>query len=387
MSLDLSEPLNQLVLAGLALLALVLILTLAAARRAARVVEPVAWQMQHLGARVQALSDGQQQLAGGLGQVAEAQGRSQTQLLHLMENRLAEVSDGLAEALEGSATRTARSLGDLQARLEAIDRAQENIERLSGDVLGLQDILSNKQARGLFGEIQLRDLVAAALPPDSYRMQATLSNGRRADCLIRLPDPPGPLVIDAKFPLEPWQALCAARSDQERGEARRAMRAALRSHIRAISESYILRGETAEGALMFVPSEAVYAAIHAEFGEQVREGFAARVWIVSPTTCMATLTTLRAVLKDVRLREQTAAIRHELAALGADLGRMGTRMDALDKHFGQAARDLADLRISADKAGRRAQRLDGFEFDSPDGEGPRAGPNGRSRIVTPSRQS
>lgn len=372
MTLDLADPIQQAALAGAAVLALVLILTLAAARRAARAVEPVAWQMQHLGARVQALSDGQQQLAGGLGQVAEAQGRSQTQLLHLMETRLAEVSEGLSEALEGSAIRTARSLGDLQARLEAIDRAQENIERLSGDVLGLQDILSNKQTRGLFGEIQLRDLVAAALPPDSWQMQATLPNGRRADCLIRLPDPPGPLVIDAKFPLEPWQALCAARTDPERTEARRAMRAALRAHIRAISESYILQGVTAEGALMFVPSEAVYAAIHAEFGEQVREGFAARVWIVSPTTCMATLTTLRAVLKDARLREQTGAIRRELAELCRDLERMGVRMDALDRHFGQAARDLAELRVSTDKAGRRAQRLDVFDFDQPESPPQRA---------------
>jgi len=365
MTLDLADPLVQAAMAGAALLLVVLILTLLAARRAARAVEPMAWHMQHLGARVQALSDGQQQLAGGLGQVAEAQARSQTQLLHLMENRLSEVSDGLGEALEGSAIRTARSLGDLQARLEAIDRAQENIERLSGDVLGLQDILSNKQARGLFGEMQLHDLVAAALPPDAFRMQATLSNGRRADCLIRLPDPPGPIAIDAKFPLEPWQAFCAARTDAEKTEARRQMRAALRAHIRAISESYILQGETAEGALMFVPSEAVYAEIHASFGEQVREGFAARVWIVSPTTCMATLTTLRAVLKDARLREQTTAIRRELAELCRDLERMGARMDALDRHFGQAARDLTDLRVSADKAGRRAQRLDRFEFDEP----------------------
>lgn len=351
------------VLAGAGLALLVLILTLTAARRAAKAVAPVPWQMQHLAARVQALSDGQQQLAGGLGQVAEAQGRAQTQVLHLMEQRLAEVAEGLGEALEGSALRTARSLGDLQARLEAIDRAQENIERLSGDVLGLQDILSNKQARGAFGEMQLHDLVARALPPDAYRMQATLSNGRRADCLILLPDPPGPITVDSKFPLEPWEALCHARTDPERAEARRQMRAALRAHIRAIAGSYIIQGETAEGALMFVTSEAVYAEIHASFGEQVREGFAARVWIVSPTTCMATLTTLRAVLKDARLKEQTGAIRRELAELGRDLERLGTRTDALDRHFGQAARDLAELRVSADRAGRRAQRLDTFEFD------------------------
>jgi DNA recombination protein RmuC len=363
MTLDLADPRVLAALAAAVALALVLALTLAAARRAARAADPVAWAMQQMGARVQALSDGQQQLAGALGQVAEGQSRTQTQFVQLMEVRLSEVAEGLGEALQGSALRTARSLADLQARLEAIDRAQENIERLSGDVLGLQDILSNKQARGAFGEMQLHDIVARALPPDAFRMQATLPNGRRADCLIQLPEPPGPIAIDAKFPLEPWEALCAARNDAETAEARRQMRAALRAHIRAIADSYILPGHTAEGALMFVPSEAVYAEIHARFGEQVREGFALRVWIVSPTTCMATLTTLRAVLRDARLREQTGAIRRELAELGQDLTRMGARMDALDRHFGQAARDLADLRLSADKAGRRAARLERVEFD------------------------
>lgn len=371
--MTLTDPWVQAALAAAGVLALLLVLTLLAARRAAGAVAPLAWHMQHLGSRVQALSDGQSQLAGGLGQVADAQARSQTHLLHLMETRLSDVADGLGEALEGSAIRTARSLGDLQARLEAIDRAQENIERLSGDVLGLQDILSNKQARGAFGEIQLHDIVSRALPPDAYRMQATLANGKRPDCLVLLPDPPGPIAIDAKFPLEPWEALCRARTDPERAEARRQMRAALRAHIRAIAENYVRQGETAEGALMFVPSEAVYAEIHASFGEQVREGFAARVWIVSPTTCMATLTTLRAVLKDARLREQTGAIRRELSELCRDLERMGARMDALDRHFGQAGRDLADLRVSVDKAGRRAQRLDGFEFDARDGAGPERG--------------
>lgn len=356
-------PVDPWLLAGAGLVLAVLILTLAAARRAAKAVAPVSWQMQQLGARVQALSDGQQQLAGGLTYVTEAQARAQTQVLHLMEQRLSEVAEGMGEALEGSALRTARSLGDLQARLETIDRAQENIERLSGDVLGLQDILSNKQARGAFGEIQLHDIVARALPADAFRMQATLSNGRRADCLIQLPRPPGPIAIDSKFPLEPWEALVQARTEPEKAEARRQMRAALRAHIRAIAASYIIEGETAEGALMFIPSEAVYAELHASFGEQVREGFAARVWIVSPTTCMATLTTLRAVLKDARLKEQTGAIRRELAELCRDLERLGVRMDALDRHFGQAARDLADLRISADRAGRRAQRLDTFDFD------------------------
>lgn len=196
--------------------------------------------------------------------------------------------------------------------MATIDKAQENITKLSGDVLSLQDILSNKQTRGAFGEIQLNDIVLNALPSDSYTLQATLSNGRRADCLIHLPNPPGPIVIDSKFPLEGYEALRNASTDWEVSEARKALRTAVRKHIRDISEKYILEGETADGALMFLPSEAVYAELHANFSDVVQEGFAARVWIVSPTTCMATLNTMRAILKDARMREQTGAIRREL---------------------------------------------------------------------------
>ncbi|NCU19737.1 DNA recombination protein RmuC [Candidatus Falkowbacteria bacterium] len=360
---------HPLVIAGAVVAALVLLLfvlimlILRASGRAARMAEPVLMQMSALGQRVQALSDGQQQLAGGLHHVSEAQATSQARVLTLMEQRLAEVSRGMTESLHGTATRTARSLGELQQRLETIDRAQANIEKLSGNVLSLQDILSNKQTRGAFGEIQLHDIVLKALPSDAYTMQATLSNGRRADCLIHLPNPPGPIVIDSKFPLEAYEALRRAEHQAALIEAQRMMRISVRSHIRAISEKYILEGETADGALMFLPSEAVYAELHANFPELVREGFAAKVWIVSPTTCMATLNTMRAVLKDARMREQAGAIRKELAALYADVDRLGARVENLDRHFGQAAKDIEEIKISADRAGRRALRLDNFDFE------------------------
>jgi DNA recombination protein RmuC len=281
----------------------------------------------------------------------------------MMEQRLAEVQRNMTEALHGTSTRTARSLGELQTRLETIDKAQANIEKLSGNVLSLQDILSNKQTRGAFGEIQLHDIVQKALPKDAYSMQATLSNGKRADCLIHLPNPPGPIVIDAKFPLEAYEAI--RRADTPRGatEAAQAMRTAVRTHIRAIAEKYILEGETADGALMFLPSEAVYAELHANFPDLVREGFAAKVWIVSPTTCMATLNTMRAVLKDARMREQAGAIRKELSLLYGDVERLGMRVENLDRHFGQAAKDIEEIKISSDKAGKRARRLDNFDFE------------------------
>jgi DNA recombination protein RmuC len=353
-----------LLLGGIAFVLLVfLILILRSAGRSATMAEPLMREVSWLSSRLQQLGDGQERLAGGLHHVSETQAVSQTAMLQVMEQRLAEVQRQMTEALHGTSTRTARSLGELQTRLETIDKAQANIEKLSGNVLSLQDILSNKQTRGAFGEIQLHDIVQKALPKDAYTMQATLGNGRRADCLIHLPNPPGPIVIDAKFPLEAYEAI--RRADTPRGvqEAAQQMRTAVRAHIRAIAEKYIVEGETADGALMFLPSEAVYAELHANFPELVREGFAVKVWIVSPTTCMATLNTMRAVLKDARMREQAGAIRKELALLHGDVERLGVRVESLDRHFGQAAKDIEDIKVSSEKAGKRARRLDNFDFE------------------------
>ena len=377
--------------AGLALLLLLLVFSIRASARAARAAEPVAAQMAWLSQSLQQMAQGQEQLRGGLQQVSDTQANAQMQMIQRMETRLATVqqqmADRLAEntlksqvalaemqermtdTLHGQSTATATSLTQLQERLKVIDKAQDNITRLSGDVLSLQDILSNKQTRGAFGEIQLHDIVSKALPRDSYRIQATLSNGRRADCLVRLPNPPGPIVIDSKFPLEPWEALRAAETEADRTSAAQTFRQAVRTHVKAIAERYILDGETADGALMFLPSEAVYAELHGHFPELVRESFDARVWIVSPTTCMATLNTMRAILKDARMREQAGAIRAELGHLHRDVARLGERVANLDRHFTQAARDVAEIRVSAEKAGRRAERLDRFDFDGDDPSG------------------
>ena len=341
----------------------VLLLTLRAAGRSATMAAPLMREMGWLGQRVQALSDGQERLAGGLHHVSENQAVSQSAMLQVMEQRLAEVTRQMGESLHGTSTRTARSLGELQQRLETIDKAQANIEKLSGNVLNLQDILANKQARGAFGEIQLNDIVQKALPADAYTMQATLSNGKRADCLVHLPNPPGPIVIDAKSPLEAYEALRRAENPRQVQEAQVLLRSAVRVHIKAIAEKYILDGETADGALMFLPSEAVYAELHANFPEVVRDGFAARVWIVSPTTCMATLNTMRAVLKDARMREQAGAIRATLRQLHRDVEIVVERVDKLSTHFNQARADLDGISTAAERAGKRAARLDNFDFE------------------------
>jgi DNA recombination protein RmuC len=387
-SYALSDPIVMLALAGAALVLLILVLLVASVRaagRSARVAAPLAQQMQMLGAHVQQLGANQERLQGGLQTVSDTQVNAQNRMIQSMESRLAhvqqqmqdrladnasrtqrsltEMQERMNQSLHGSAKQTTTSLTQLQERLAAIDKAQDNITKLSGDVLSLQDILSNKQTRGSFGEIQLRDIVSKALPSDSYSLQTTLSNGKRPDCLIHLPNPPGPIVIDSKFPLEAYEALRRAETEQQLKEAARAMRTAVKLHIDAIADKYIIEGETAEGALMFLPSEAVYAELHANFGELTRYGFERRVWIVSPTTCMATLNTMRAILKDARMREQAGAIRKELGMLHADVERLVTRVGNLDRHFGQARKDVDEIMISSEKAAKRAGRLHNFDFE------------------------
>ena len=349
---------------GFAFVVMILLMMVArAAGRAAQATVPLTNQMEYLNQRVQTIGDGQQQLAGGLTQVSEAQAVQQSNMLKLMEARLAAVQEQMTLNLTTNAKTTANSLGELQQRLVTIDKAQENIQKLSGDVLSLQDILANKQTRGAFGEIQLQEIVSKALPSDAYTWQATLSNGKRADCLIHLPNPPGPIVIDSKFPLEAYEALRSATTDLDTRDAVKFMRASVKSHIKAISEKYILEGITADGAIMFLPSEAVYAELHSNFPELIREGFEARVWIVSPTTCMATLNTMRAILKDARMREQAGAIRTALRQLHRDVELVVDRVDKLNTHFNQARKDIEGISTAAERAGKRAHKLDNFDFE------------------------
>ena len=349
---------------GFALVVMVLLLMVArAAGRAAQATAPLTNQMEYLNQRVQTIGDGQQQLAGGLTQVSEAQAAQQNNMLKLMEARLAAVQEQMTLNLTTSAKTTANSLGELQQRLVTIDKAQDTIQKLSGDVLSLQDILANKQTRGAFGEIQLQEIVSKALPSDAYAWQATLSNGKRADCLIHLPNPPGPIVIDSKFPLEAYEALRNATTELDTKDAIKFMRTSVKAHIKAISEKYILEGTTADGAIMFLPSEAVYAELHSNFPELIREGFEARVWIVSPTTCMATLNTMRAILKDARMREQAGAIRTALRQLHRDVELVVDRVDKLNTHFNQARKDIEGISTAAERAGKRAHKLDNFDFE------------------------
>ena len=292
---------------------------------------------------------------------AELSGRFQ-QNQSTVSERLEILSRRLGDSLAQQTEKTGKTLSELHERLAVIDSAQQKITNLSQQVVGLQDILSNKQARGAFGEIQLNDLVTSILPPSAYRFQAKLSNGMRADCLLSLPNPPGPIVIDSKFPLESYQAFCQADNDQSKQKALRNLAAAINKHVQDISEKYIVPGETAESALMFLPSEAVYAELHARLVEVVERSYMAKVWIVSPTTLMATLNTVRAVLKDANMREQADVIQSEVFKLIGDIGRLDDRVGKLQRHMGQANDDLSQIRISTEKVTKRGDRITEIEM-------------------------
>jgi len=305
----------------------------------------------------------QGEMAGRLAQIAESNTTGQAAISKTLEERLDAVGKRLGDGLEQSSAKTAESLGDLKKHLNVIDQAQAKITGLTEQVVNLQDLLANKQARGAFGEIQLEDLVSNILPPSIFDFQVTLSNGKRADCLIRLPEPPGPIVVDAKFPLESYEALRAAKDDQARVQASRSFTTDLQKHIVDISEKYILPGETADSALMFLPSEAIYAELHANFRNVVDRAHRAKVWIVSPTTLWALLNTVRAVLKDARMHEQAGVIQKEVHTLLGDVQRLDDRVAKLQQHFALADKDMRDIRISTDKISKRGQQIEDVELE------------------------
>lgn len=339
---------------GAVLLAVIVLI----ARRGRRADAAATAQTTQLAQATETLARSQGEISGRLQALSENMVVSQAALNKTVEERLDAVSNRMGQSLQTSAAKTAEGMGALQTRLAVIDQAQKNITELSSQVVGLRDILSNKQARGAFGQIQLNDLVIAALPPAAYAFEFTLSNRRRVDCLILLPNPPGPIGVDAKFPLEGYQALRAATDEAAQKAARRAFATDLLKHVGDIADRYIVPGETADSALMFLPSEAVYAEIHANFLDVLEKSYRAKVWIVSPTTLMATLHTVRAVLKDARMQEQAHLIQREVQLLIRDVGRLRKRTSNLEGHFARANEDVREILISADKVVKRGEAIE-----------------------------
>jgi DNA recombination protein RmuC len=264
-------------------------------------------------------------------------------------------------------------LAKLQERLAVIDNAQNNIQSLAGQVVQLQAILSNKQTRGAFGQSRMEAIVADGLPHGAYEFQATLSNGNRPDCLVKMPNNSPSLVIDAKFPLEAWNAIRAAADANGSGDAQKyaaqAFRRDLEVHLKAISEKYLISGETQDTAFMFVPSESIFAEIHENFEAIVHRAHRARVVIVSPSLLMLSIQVIQAILKDARMREQAHLIQGEVVRLMEDLSRLDDRVRKLQTHFGQANKDIDDILVSSSKVTKRGQKIEALEFGTTSSEG------------------
>ena len=317
--------------------------------------------------RLSQLTEAQAAAQARLGERLQAQERA---LSKALDERLGQVTTRVGESLEKNQQQHRVALDDLKTRLMTIDSAQKNISALSEQVVGLQDILGNKQARGAFGEVQLRDLVDMVLPPAARKYQAPIGDNKRVDCLLLLPNPPGPIAIDAKFPLESYTAMQNAPDEHTRKAARRQLKHDVLRHVDDIATKYIVPGETAEAALMFLPSEAIYVELHSNFSDVIQASYRARVFIVSPTTLWATLNTIRAVLKDVRMREAAGLIQQEVAKLMKDVTRLDDRTKKLQQHFNQASEDVRQVRISTEKITKQGNRIQDLQLEDDTAESP-----------------
>lgn len=285
------------------------------------------------------------------------------ELIETNERRLGEISGKVEERLDKGFEKTTSVFADVLKRLALIDKAQEKIAELSGNVVSLQEILSDKRSRGAFGEVQLAALISNMMPENSYSLQHTFDNGVRADCVMFLPEPTGTICIDSKFPLESYQRMTdTTLGDADRKTAEQQFRQDIKKHIKDISSKYIIPGQTADGAVMFIPAEAVFAEIHGHYPDLVEEAQRARVWLASPTTMMAVLSTARAVLKDSATRQQVHIIQEHLVALSQDFGRFQQRMDKLALHIDQANRDVLDVNKSAKKITSRFTKIEKVEL-------------------------
>ncbi len=281
-----------------------------------------------------------------------------------IDARLGEIAGKVNERLDEGFRKTNETFVNVMQRLATIDEAQKKIETLTGSVVSLQELLGDKRSRGAFGEVQLEALVRNTLPPAAFEFQHTLSTGVRADCVLKLPDPTGLVCVDSKFPLENYHRMFEAGTNEvDRSIAQKAFRADVKKHVDDIARKYIIPYETSDGAVMFVPAEAVFAEIHAYSGEVVDYANAKRVWIVSPTTLMAVLNTARAVLKDVETRKQIHVIKEALARLAVEFSRFDERLSDLARHIRQANEDMERIQVTGGKISQQFQRIESAELD------------------------
>lgn len=310
------------------------------------------------------------ELKGQLSQLAAQSGELHKTVAAQMQETEGRLGTRLERSLRDQNDRTNRSLTGMAEKLAVIEQANAHISALSGQVGELQNILSNKQARGSFGEVQLENLVRDALPESAFSFQHTLGNGRRVDCFLDMPAPPGPICIDSKFPLESYRALAAATTDADRAATRRMMEGDVKKHIADIADRYIIPGETADSAIMFLPSESVYAEINLQLPKLVDESRRRRVYMAGPDNLMLILHTVRAILRDARMHEAAGVIKAEVETMLQDVGRLDERIKKLATHFGQVEKDIDEIQISSRKISSRGARITQIDVSDEDAARP-----------------
>jgi DNA recombination protein RmuC len=317
---------------------------------------------EEIGARVAELARIQADTAGRIHMLGENLGGRQAELSRVVSERLDAVTHRIGQSMETTTRHTVESLRHLHERLAVIDSAQKNLTDLSSQVTSLREVLANQQARGAFGQGRMEAIVRDGLPKGSFEFQFTLSNRTRPDCAVFLPGDGRPIVIDAKFPLEAVTALRQAASEEERKQAAQRLRQDVLRHVDAIAERYLIPGETQETALMFVPSESVYAELYDGFDDVIQKAYRAQVVLVSPSLLMLAIQVMQQICKDARMRDAVQEIRTEVGHLMGDVDRLRERVLKLQQHFGQATDDVGQILISADKITKRGGRIEALEF-------------------------
>jgi DNA recombination protein RmuC len=350
-SIILDPVLVLLALAGLAVIALIVLAITLATHMSRRREEASAHgaQLSELKIRLQTL--------------AEISVTRHGELARAVNERLDRMTHRVGTDLNETARKTNDSIAKLNERLAVIDTAQKNLTELSTNMVSLQEILANKQARGAFGQMRMETIVTDGLPKGAYTFQATLSNGKRPDCLLHMPNASASVVIDAKFPLEGFEAFRTARREEEKKEAARRVRIDVARHVDAMAERYFIPGETQDTAILFVPSEAIYADLCEHFSDLVQKAHRARIVICAPNMLMLAVQTMQAILKDVKMREQAHLIQREVVHLMEDAGRLRERVLDLQRHFGQANADIEKILTSSERIGARGRKIEALEFE------------------------
>jgi DNA recombination protein RmuC len=348
---------------ALLLLLVLTILLIRSRRERALETTAAAERAREMDDKVAELTRIQAEMTGRMQTVAEVFGTRQSDLVRLISERFEGLQHRVGQGLATTAQSQAENLSKLNERLAVIDAAQKNLCDLTGEIVGLRDILANKQTRGAYGQGRMEAIVRDGLPPAAYEFQATLTNRSRPDCLVRLPGDPRPLVIDAKFPLEGFTGFRDAAGDEARNRAAARVRNDLSVHIKDIADKYLVPGETQDMALMFVPAESVYADLAEHFDDVVQRAHRARVVIVSPSLLALAIQVMQALVRDARIRDEARVIQAEVGKLLEDVVRLSDRVTKLDPHFRQAQDDVAQIKTSTDKITKRGQRIESLEFE------------------------